>query len=41
MCDVQSDAFNRAAEKAVEILTDAAIPVDLEDKNELIKAANT
>ncbi|KAL4440992.1 hypothetical protein ABPG77_010423 [Micractinium sp. CCAP 211/92] len=38
---VISDAFGRAAEKAVEILTDSAIPVSIEDRQALLRAANT
>ncbi|KAK9814146.1 hypothetical protein WJX72_001254 [[Myrmecia] bisecta] len=36
-----SDAFNKAVEKAVEVLTNMAIPVELTDRNALIKAATT
>lgn len=36
-----SDAFQKAALKAVEILTDIAVPVDLADKESLTKAAAT
>ncbi|GAB4820845.1 hypothetical protein N2152v2_007891 [Parachlorella kessleri] len=36
-----SDAFQKAAIKACEILTNAAIPVSIEDRDALIKAANT
>jgi hypothetical protein len=38
---VISDAFAAAAEKAVQILEAVAIPVDLDDRAALIKAANT
>ena len=38
---VISDAFALAAEKAVEILDRMSIPVDLQDRDALIKAANT
>lgn len=38
---VISDAFNKAANKACEILESIAIPVNLEDKESLIRAANT
>jgi T-complex protein 1 subunit delta len=38
---VISDAFGRAAEKAVEVLTDSAIPVSIEDREQLIQAATT
>lgn len=38
---VISDAFQKAAIKACEILTDCAIPVDHDDRNALIQAANT
>ncbi|PSC69071.1 T-complex 1 subunit delta [Micractinium conductrix] len=38
---VISDAFGRAADKAVEVLTDSAIPVSIEDREALIRAANT
>ncbi|KAF7408622.1 hypothetical protein HZH66_003159 [Vespula vulgaris] len=36
-----SDAFQKAAAKAVEILTSMSIPVDLTDKESLVKAAAT
>lgn len=36
-----SDSFQKAAEKAVEILNSIAIAVDLEDKSLLIKTAAT
>ncbi|XP_043515545.1 T-complex protein 1 subunit delta [Frieseomelitta varia] len=36
-----SDAFQKAATKAVEILTNMSIPVDLQDKQSLIRAAAT
>lgn len=36
-----SDAFQKAAVKAVEILTNMSIPVDLKDKQSLIRAAAT
>ena len=36
-----SDAFQKAAMKAVEILTNMSIPVDLQDKQSLIRAAAT
>ena len=38
---VISDSFARAAEKASEVLAGIAIPVDLGDRESLIKAANT
>lgn len=38
---VISDAFGKAADKAVEILTASAIPVSIDDRQQLIKAANT
>ncbi|WIA22924.1 hypothetical protein OEZ85_001296 [Tetradesmus obliquus] len=38
---VISDSFNTAANKACEILESIAIPVNLEDKESLIRAANT
>ena len=38
---VISDSFARAAEKASEVLASIAIPVDLDDRESLIKAANT
>ncbi|KAK9838085.1 hypothetical protein WJX81_000074 [Elliptochloris bilobata] len=38
---VISDAFAAAAEKAVQILEAIAIPVDLDDRAALVKAANT
>lgn len=38
---VISDSFARAAAKAVEVLESVAIPVDLSDRESLIKAANT
>jgi T-complex protein 1 subunit delta len=38
---VISDAFAKAAEKAVEILASIAIPVDLGDRAALVRAANT
>lgn len=38
---VISDSFAKAAEKAVEILQGVAVPVDLDDRESLIKAANT
>lgn len=38
---VISDSFNRAANKACEILESIAIKVNLEDKESLIRAANT
>lgn len=38
---IVSDSFNKAAEKAVEILEGIAIPVDLSDREALLKAANT
>ena len=38
---VISDSFATAAEKASEILQNVAIPVDLNDRESLIKAANT
>lgn len=36
-----SEAFQRAAEKSIEILTSMAIPVDLGDREKLLQAANT
>lgn len=36
-----SDSFQKAAAKAVEILTNMSIPVDLRDKQSLIRAAAT
>lgn len=36
-----SDAFQKAAVKAVEILTSMSIPVDLTDKESLVKTAAT
>jgi len=36
-----SDSFQRAAEKSTEILTSMAIPLDLTDRESLLKAANT
>jgi len=36
-----SEAFQKAAVKSVEILTNMAIPVDLSDREKLIQAANT
>lgn len=36
-----SDAFQKAAAKAVEILTSMSIPVDLTDKESLVKTAAT
>lgn len=36
-----SDSFQKAASKAVEILTEMSIPVDLNDKESLIKSAST
>uniref|UniRef100_A0A1B6EX07 T-complex protein 1 subunit delta n=1 Tax=Cuerna arida TaxID=1464854 RepID=A0A1B6EX07_9HEMI len=36
-----SDAFQRAAAKAVEILTEMAMPVELVDRDSLIKSAST
>lgn len=38
---VVSDSFNKAVMKACEILESIAIPVNLDDKESLIKAANT
>lgn len=38
---VISDSFAKAAAKAVEVLESVAIPVDLGDRESLIKAANT
>ena len=38
---VISDAFQKAATKAVEILNASAVPVDLSDRTALIQAANT
>ena len=38
---VISDSFARAAEKASEVLAGIAIPVDLADREALIRAANT
>ena len=36
-----SESFQKAAGKAVDILTDMAIPLDLTDRESLLKAANT
>lgn len=36
-----SDSFQKAADKAVEILTNMAIPLDLNDRESLLKSANT
>ncbi|EEB15125.1 Hsp60 protein, putative [Pediculus humanus corporis] len=36
-----SDSFQRAASKAVEILSNMSVPVDLNDKESLIKSAST
>jgi T-complex protein 1 subunit delta len=36
-----SEAFQKAAEKSVEILTSMAIPVDLSDREKLLQSANT
>ncbi|XP_071785366.1 T-complex protein 1 subunit delta-like [Asterias amurensis] len=36
-----SESFHRAAEKAVEILTEMAVPIDLSDRETLIKSAST
>ena len=36
-----SEAFQKAAEKAVKILTDMAIPVTLSDRESLLKSATT
>lgn len=36
-----SDAFQKAATKAVQILTNMSIPVDLNDKQSLIRTAAT
>lgn len=36
-----SDSFQRAATKAVEILTNMSVPIDLNDKDSLIKSAST
>merc|ERR1719367_327626 len=36
-----SEAFQRAAAKSVEILTNMAIPVDLSDREKLLQSANT
>lgn len=36
-----SDSFAKAAQKAEEILQSVAVPVDLKDRECLIKAANT
>jgi len=38
---VISDAFNKAAQKACEVLEGVAIPVNLDDREQLIKAATT
>lgn len=38
---VISDSFAKAAAKAEEILQGVAVPVDLKDRESLIKAANT
>ena len=38
---VISDSFAKAAAKAEEILQSVAVPVDLKDRESLIKAANT
>ncbi len=38
---VISEAFQRAAAKSVEILTDMASPVDLTDREKLLQSANT
>ena len=36
-----SDSFQKAASKSVEILTNMAIPLDLNDRSSLLKSANT
>merc|ERR1719245_2275932 len=36
-----SEAFQRAASKSVEILTNMALPVDLSDRDKLLQSANT
>ena len=36
-----SDSFQKAAGKAVDILTKMAIPLDLNDRESLLKSANT
>ncbi|GBG89754.1 hypothetical protein CBR_g49606 [Chara braunii] len=36
-----SEALHKAAEKAVEILTDMAVPVELSDRDSLVKSAST
>ncbi len=36
-----SEAFQKAAEKSVEILTKMAQPVDLSDREKLLQSANT
>lgn len=36
-----SEAFGRAAEKSVEILTEMATPLNLADRDSLLKSANT
>lgn len=38
---VISDSFAKAVQKAEEILQSVAVPVDLKDRDSLIKAANT
>lgn len=38
---VVSDSFNKAAQKAVEVLESIAIPVDLDDREALLRAATT
>ena len=38
---VISDSFAKAVQKAEEILQSVAVPVDLKDRESLIKAANT
>ena len=36
-----SDSFQKAGSKAVDILTEMSIPVDLNDKESLVKSAST
>ncbi|GLJ45386.1 hypothetical protein SUGI_0955500 [Cryptomeria japonica] len=38
---IMSEAFHRASEKAVEVLTAMAIPVELTDRDSLVKSAST